>query len=210
MSTPTPIPVDQRVTDTLRKLAYFEPDRRGGEGIGKYILTLFLGIMGGMVPNLMMREFKDDWVANNKRSLHLLLLMIIMTSTLGSDAFGTRIELMLIATLVLYVWFICLIKCRPKFTAGILGALALATLMGKYRQSILFTNPKLATTLASVELYVYAGTMLATLPCLYLSIPAGERSANGIVNYMFGDVFGKSRIQADSTTSFGNFFEGDE
>jgi Ca2+/Na+ antiporter len=210
MNTPTPIPVDQRLTDALRKIAYFEPDQRGGAGIGKYILTLFLGIMGGMVPNLMMREFKDDWVANNKRSLHLLLLMIIMTSTLGSDAFGTRIELMLLATVVLYVWFICLIKCRPKYTAGILGALALATLMGKYRQSILFTNPKLATTLASVELYVYAGTMLATLPCLYLSIPSGERSANGIVNYMFGDVFGKPSIQADTTTSFGNFFDHDE
>ena len=206
MSTPTPIPVDQRLTDTLRKLAYFEPDRRGGEGIGKYILTLFLGIMGGMVPNLMMREFKDDWVANNKRSLHLLLLMIIMTSTLGSDAFGTRIELMLLATVVLYVWFICLIKCRPKFTAGILGALALATLMGKYRQSILFTNPRLATTLASVELYVYAGTMLATLPCLWLSVPAEQRSLAGVKNYMLGDLFGTGSATA-TTTSFGGFFE---
>jgi Ca2+/Na+ antiporter len=206
----TPIPVDQRVTETLRKLAYFEPDRRGGEGIGKYILTLFLGIMGGMVPNLMQREFKDDWVANNKRSLHLLLLMIIMTSTLNSDAFGTRIELMLVATVILYVWFICLIRCRPKFTAGILAALAVATLMGKYRSSIVFTNPKLATTLASVELYVYAGTMLATPVCLFFSIPQGERSANGVVNYMFGDLFGRPRIQADTTTSFGNFFEADE
>lgn len=205
----TPIPVDQRVTDTLRKLAYFEPDRRGGEGIGKYILTLFLGIMGGMVPNLMQREFKDDWVSNNKRSLHLLLLMIIMTSTLSSDAFGTRIELMLLATVVLYAWFICLIRCRPQFTAGILGALAIATLMGKYRSSIVFTNPKLAATLASVELYVYAGTMLATPVCLFFSIPAGDRSANGVVKYMFGDIFGKQAMQTE-TTSFGNFFEGDE
>lgn len=205
----TPIPVDQRVTDTLRKLAYFEPDRRGGEGIGKYILTLFLGIMGGMVPNLMQREFKDDWVSNNKRSLHLLLLMIIMTSTLSSDAFGTRIELMLLATLVLYAWFICLIRCRPQFTAGILGALAIATLMGKYRSSIVFTNPKLAATLASVELYVYAGTMLATPVCLFFSIPAGDRSASGVVKYVFGDIFGKQAMQTE-TTSFGNFFEGDE
>lgn len=205
----TPIPVDQRVTDTLRKLAYFEPDRRGGEGIGKYILTLFLGIMGGMVPNLMQREFKDDWVSNNKRSLHLLLLMIIMTNTLSSDAFGTRIELMLLATVVLYAWFICLIRCRPQFTAGILGALAIATLMGKYRSSVVFTNPKLAATLASVELYVYAGTMLATPVCLFFSIPAGDRSASGVVKYVFGDIFGKQAMQTE-TTSFGNFFEGDE
>ena len=98
----------------------------------------------------------------------------------------------------------------PKFTAGILAALAVATLMGKYRSSIVFTNPKLASTLASVELYVYAGTMLATPVCLFFSIPPGERSANGFVNYMFGDLFGKPRIQADSTTSFGNFFDNEE
>jgi hypothetical protein len=193
------------VQDTLRKLAYFEPDRRGGQGIGRYILGLFLGIMGGMVPNLMQREFKDDWVANNKRALHVLLLMIIMTNTLSSDAFGTRIDLMLGATLVLYVWFLCLIRCRPKFTAGILVALGVAALMAKYRASIAFTNPQLALTLSSVELYVYAGTMIATLPCLYLSVPADQRSLTGIKNYLVGDIFGTST--ATATTSFGAFFD---
>jgi hypothetical protein len=201
---------EKQVNDTLRKIAFFEPDRKGGSGIGKYILTLFLGIMGGMVPNLMQREFREDWVANNKRSLHLLLLMIILTSTLSSEAFGTRIDLKLLATVVLYMWFIMLIRCRPKFTAGILGALAIATLIGKDRQSVVFTNPSLAVTLSSVELYIYAGAMLATLPCLYLSIPASERSVKGVVDYMFGDLLGRSGRVADSTTSFGNFFDGEE
>jgi hypothetical protein len=195
------------VQETLKKIAYFEPDRRGGQGIGRYILTLFLGILGGMVPNLMQREFKEDWIGNNKRSLHVLLLMIIMTSTLSSDAFGTRIDLMLFATLVLYVWFLCLIRCRPKFTAGILGALAVATLMSKYRSTIAFTNPQLASTLGTVELYIYAGTMLATLPCLYLSIPQGQRNMSGIQSYLIGDLFGTSRASSDTTTSFGAFFE---
>lgn len=194
------------VQETLRKLAYFEPDRRGGQGIGRYILSLFLGIMGGMVPNLMQREFKDDWVANNKRSLHVLLLMIIMTSTLSSDAFGTRIDLMLFSTVVLYVWFLCLIRCRPKFTAAILAALSAAALMSKYRASIAFTNPQLAQTLSSAELYIYAGTMLATLPCLWLSVPAEQRSLAGVKNYMLGDLFGTGSATA-TTTSFGGFFE---
>ena len=74
------LPVPTTFGDALNKIAYFEKERGDGPTISKYLLGLVVGIMGGLIPNLMDKEFTQAYFASNKRGLHLLLLMVIFSS----------------------------------------------------------------------------------------------------------------------------------
>jgi hypothetical protein len=202
------LPVPTTFGDALNRVVYFEKDR-GGDGptISKYILGLFVGIMGGMIPNLMSPEFKDKWVSENKPALHLLLLMVILSSVLGNiDIFDTY-DRVLIASAVLYVWFCVLIKCKPKYISMILAALAAAQVAYRFRRG-LQPDSTLIPTLKSLEVYITLAALLLTVAFAHLSNK--EAGIGGLFGVVFGDLIGMmkkgdgSSTTATTTFGFGN------
>jgi hypothetical protein len=199
------VPVPTTFGDALHKVVYFEKERGDGPTISKYLLGLVVGIMGGMIPNLMTDSFKEAWVAKNKPGLHLLLLMVILSSVLGNtDTFDTY-DRVLIATAVLYVWFCVLIKCQPKYIAMILGALAVAQVIYRFRRGLQHDST-LIPTLKSLEVYITLAALVLTVGCCYHTNK--EHGIGGLFHVVFGDVWNSKKTgenaMGTTTTFFGN------
>ena len=198
------LPVPTAFGDALNKIVYFEKERGDGPTISKYLLGLIVGIMGGMIPNLMNSEFKDKLVADNRRALHLLLVMVIFSSVLGNtDTFDTY-DRVLIATAVIYVWFCVLIKCSPKHIAMILGALALAQVAYRFRRGLQHDS-SLIPTLKSLEVYITIAALFLTVGLCYMTHK--DKGPLGVLSYVFKDLTTSgSAVGAafGDTTTFGN------
>ena len=199
------VPVPTTFGEALNKVVYFEKERGDGPTISKYLLGLVVGIMGGMIPNLMNPDFKDGYVGKNRQALHLLLVMVILSSVLGNtDTFDTY-DRVLIATGVLYVWFCVLIKCEPKYMAMILGGLAVAQIAYRFRRGLPHDSTMIPM-LKSLEVYVTLASLLLTVVCAYLSNKSV--GITGLFGVIFGDLFkAKKAVDANAsatTTFFGN------
>ena len=199
------VPVPTTFGDAVNKVVYFEKERGDGPTISKYLLGLVVGIMGGMIPNLMNDNFKEAWVGKNRPALHLLLVMVILSSVLGNtDTFDTY-DRVLIATAVLYVWFCVLIKCQPKYIAAILGALAVAQIAYRFRRGLQHDST-LIPMLKSLEVYITLAALLMTVVCAYLSNK--QVGVVGLFTLIFGDLFNHKKAAENAmgttTTFFGN------
>lgn len=197
------LPVPTTFGDALNKIAYFDKERSDGPTVSKYLLGLVVGIMGGLIPNLMSAEFREQYVANNKRGLHMLLLMVIFSSVLGNtDTFDTY-DRVLIATAVIYVWFCVLIKCQPKHIAMILGALALAQVAYRFRRGLQHDST-LIPTLKSLEVYITVAALLLTVGLCFMTHK--EKGVIGFFRVIFGDLMERNGVGAafGDTTTFGN------
>jgi hypothetical protein len=171
-SLPTlPAPIATSLGAVVDSAVYFDKDR-GSDGptVGKYLLTLVVGILGGMVPNLMSPEFRQNWVAEYKLGLHALLAMVILTNVLSNIEVFDRYDRVIGATVLLYLWFVLLIKCRPQYIAMVLGALALTQVLYRIRRG-LEPGSKYIRTLKSLEVYITLAAMLATIYCVVRSNP---------------------------------------
>jgi hypothetical protein len=197
------LPVPTAFGDALNKIVYFEKERGDGPTISKYLLGLIVGIMGGLIPNLMNPEFKDKLVAGNRRALHLLLVMVIFSSVLGNtDTFDTY-DRVLIATAVIYVWFCVFIQCAPKYMAMVLGALAVAQIAYRFRRGLQHDS-SLIPTLKSLEVYITLAALLLTVGFCYMTNK--QAGVGGIFKIVFGDLMDARKKEAafGETTTFGD------
>jgi hypothetical protein len=199
------LPVPTAFGDALNKIVYFEKERGDGPTISKYLLGLFLGIMSGMIPNLMTQEFRDDLVGKNKRALHLLLVMVIFSSVLGNTDTFDSYDRVLIASAVIYVWFCVFIKCAPKYMAMVLGALAVAQISYRFRRGLPHDST-LIPTLKSLEVYITLAALLLTVGFCFMSHK--EKGVSGTLKHVFGDLFEKRDAVGSNgfgeTTTFGD------
>lgn len=210
-------PMADRLERALAKLSYFDGDRASGQGIGRYLLSLMIGLLGGMIPKLMNPEFTGNFTdaggdaganktaARQSRALHLLLFLLILTSSLSSPALGEGLTPVFIATLVLYVWFSCLIKCRAVYIIGVLAMLVVAMLVYRVRvANAQGASPYHTDLMRRLELYLYSGAMAATVGAVVLSAPGtGLDKLTGLFHFVWGkDIFGNRGV-SQVATAFG-------
>ena len=211
-------PMAERVEKALARISYFEGDRANGQGIGRYLLSLMIGLLGGMIPKLMNPEFTGNFTdaggaapsssaARQSRALHLLLFLLILTSSLSSPALGDGLTPVFVATVVLYIWFACLIKCRAIYIVGVLAMLIVAMLVYRVRvanQAAQGSSPYYTDLMRRVEIYLYSGAMVATLGAVIMSAPGrGLERLTGLFHFVWGkDILGKSLTQL-AATQFG-------
>lgn len=210
-------PMAERLERALAKLSYFDGDRAGGQGIGRYLLSLMIGLLGGMIPKLMNPEFTGNFTdaggggdsgaktaARQSRALHLLLFLLILTSSLSSPALGEGLTPVFIATVVLYIWFSCLIKCRAVYIIGVLAMLVVAMLVHRVRAAGNGASPYYTDMMRRLEIYLYSGAMVATVGAVVMSAPGtGLDKLTGLFHFVWGkDVLGKSLSQM-AATQFG-------
>jgi hypothetical protein len=210
-------PIAERLERALAKVSYFDGDRASGQGIGRYLLSLMIGLLGGMIPKLMNPEFTGNFTdaggdsgakpaAKQSRALHLLLFLLILTSSLSSPALGEGLTPVFIATLVLYIWFSCLIKCRAVYIIGVLAMLVVAMLVHRVRVAGQATQDASTTDLMRrLELYLYSGAMAATVGAVVLSAPgAGLDKLTGLFQFVWGkDIFGSKGLSQMAASAFG-------
>ena len=212
-------PIAERLERALAKLSYFDGDRASGQGIGRYLLSLMIGLLGGMIPKLMNPEFTGNFTdaggdsagaktaAKQSRALHLLLFLLILTSSLSSPALGDGLTPVFIATFVLYIWFACLIKCRAVYIIGVLAMLVVAMLVHRVRaanQAAQGATPYYTDLMRRLELYLYSGAMAATVGAVVMSAPGtGLDKLTGLFHFVWGkDIFGNRGV-SQVATAFG-------
>jgi hypothetical protein len=192
-----PAPLATSLGAAVDSAVFFDKDRNNdGPTVGKYLLTLVVGIMGGMIPNLMSPEFRNNWVAEYKLGLHALLAMVILTNVLSNIEVFDRYDRVIGATVLLYIWFVLLIKCRPQYIAMVLGALAVTQMLYRARRG-LEPGSKYITSLKSLEVYTTLGAMIATVYFVVRSNPSV--SVLGLPKFLFHDIL----PGASSGTAFG-------
>ena len=193
------LPVPTAFGDALNKIVYFEKERGDGPTISKYLLGLIVGIMGGLVPNLMTKEFREDLVGNKRSALHLLVVMVIFSSVLGNtDTFDTY-DRVLIATAVIYLWFCVFIQCAPKYMAMVLGALAVAQIAYRFRRGLPHDST-LIPTLKSLEVYITLAALMLTVGFCYMSNK--KLGPLGVLKLVFEDIL-PTQKQASGSPNFG-------
>ena len=199
----------KNLDDIVRSVTYFDGDKASGIGIGQYLLALFIGIMGGMVPQLMRPEFLKQ--AQKPRSLHALLVMVILTHTLSSNAFPTLVQ-QLTAVLVVYLWFVMLIKTDVRYISAVLLLLVVALLMYRFRSSASATpmTPEAVATYKKIEMYIYLATLILSIVAVFMSMPP-KRGIMDLPGWLFGDIItnqanswtDRSSVTATTGSQFG-------
>jgi hypothetical protein len=175
------------IEDIVRSVTYFDSDKASGLGIGQYLLALFIGIMGGMVPQLMRPEFLTQ--AARPRSLHALLIMVILTHTLSSNAFPT-IWKQLVAVVVVYLWFVMLIKTDVRYISAVLLLLVVALFMYRFRtagSAAARISPQTIAMYKKIEMYIYLATLILSVVAVFMSMPRGRGVAD-LPIWLFGDI----------------------
>jgi hypothetical protein len=179
-----------------------------------------IGLLGGMIPKLMNPEFTGNFTstdaggdsagaiktaAKQSRALHLLLFLLILTSSLSSPALGDGLTPVFIATCVLYIWFSCLIKCRavPVYIIGVLAMLVVAMLVHRVRvanQAAQGASPYYTDMMRRLEIYLYSGAMVATIGAVVMSAPgAGLSKFTGLFHFVWGkDILGSRGLAASA------------
>ena len=198
----------KNLDDIVRSVTYFDGDKERGLGIGQYLLALFIGLMGGMVPQLMRPEFLKQ--VQTPRGLHALLIMIILTHTLSSNAFSSLMT-QIPAVLVVYLWFVMLIKTDVRYISAVLLLLVVAMLMYRFRSgSSTAMTPESIATYRKIEMYIYLATLILSIVAVFMSMPRGR----GIVDlpmWLFGDLISnktnswtdRSSVTATTGSKFG-------
>lgn len=180
----------RNLDDIVRSVTYFDGDKASGLGIGQYLLALFIGIMGGMVPQLMRPEFLKT--AQKPRSLHALLVMVILTHTLSSNAFPSLWQ-QLTAVLVVYLWFVMLIKTDVRYISAVLLLLVVALLMYRFRSgaNVESMTPDALVMYKKIEMYIYLATLVLSVVAVFMSMPTG-RGIVDLPSWLFGDIITNS------------------
>jgi hypothetical protein len=171
------------IEELLKFVSYFSSDS-GDQGIGRYLLSLMVGLLGAMIPRLLNPEFTKalggavpvESNPKHTRALHLLLLVLILTSSLSSPAFATHTYMVFVATAVLYIWFTCLIKCKPVYIAAVLGMLTVAMVISRLRSDV--SDRYVIGLMQTAEIGLYFGSMVATLGAVLMSIPSTKDTAS--------------------------------
>jgi hypothetical protein len=205
------------IEELLKYVAYFSSES-GGQGIGRYLLSLMVGLLGAMIPRLMNPAFTNalggsasgpaQKNVSHTRALHLLLLVLILTSSLSSPAFATHTYMVFVATAVLYVWFTCLIKCKPVYIAAVLGMLTAAMLLSRVRADV--SDTYAVGLMQTAEVGLYFGSMVATLGAVVLSVEKKDGSifekVLAVPGFVWGDdLVGAGKAIGDATpTGFGH------
>ena len=176
----------KNLEDIVRSVTYFDGDKASGLGIGQYLLALFIGIMGGMVPQLMRPEFLQQ--AQKPRSLHALLFMVILTHTLSRNAFPSLVQ-QIIAVIVVYLWFVMLIKTDVRYISAVLLLLVVALFMYRFRSGdgAAVLSPETVAMYRKIEMYIYLATLVLSVVAVFMSMPPG-RSLTDLPMWLFGDI----------------------
>ena len=195
----------KNLDDIVRSVTYFDTDKASGLGIGQYLLALFIGIMGGMIPALMRPEFIKQ--AQKPRSLHALLVMVILTHTLSSNAFPSLVQ-QLVAVLVVYLWFVMLIKTDVRYISAVLLLLVVALFMYRFRSGghAASLAPETVAMYKKIEMYIYLATLVLSIVAVFMSMPRGRGIAD-LPTWLFGDIITTTQnVWAESGATTGSKF----
>jgi hypothetical protein len=130
----------------------------------------------------------------------MLLVMVILTHTLSSNTFPSVWQ-QLIAVLVVYIWFVMLIKTDVRYISAVLLLLVIALFLYKLRTgpNSASLSPPTVAMYRKIELYIYLATLVLSVVAVFLSMPP-KRGFVDFPAWLFGDII-NNKLNTWSTDS---------
>ena len=180
-----------------KKLTYLPGEAENQVPMGKYLVTIFMAILGGNIARSHLGPLADKIFAEDALGGHIFTLIMIIEMVVNAGHYQDDFARSGVAALVLYLWFCLAIHMKTDDLLMVLAILVAANILGKIIESPRFQasygdNEEMIDVLQKLVLLMYAGSLVYTLYGFYIENPNPDKWTTTIWGFTDSTSSGKA------------------